>query len=86
MICPEDDWNLLLRQDDPKGWHPLGEDLAFWKPQVERVCASHGLAIEVGMDFLLEPGQGRAPVSGYMGGTTIVQVHMAVEPINMSFA
>ena len=42
----QQEWNLLIRQDDPEGWHALGGDLASWQPKVESVCARHGLAID----------------------------------------
>jgi hygromycin-B 7''-O-kinase len=42
----EDEWNLLVLQDDPPGWHSLGGDLAFWQPKVERACTRHGLTVE----------------------------------------
>src|SRR5687767_9951935 len=42
----QQEWNLLIRQDDPEGWHALGGDLTSWKPKVERVCARHGLTLE----------------------------------------
>ena len=45
-LYTEHDWSVLIRQDDPAGWHALGGDLASWTPTVERICAKHGLAVE----------------------------------------
>ena len=45
-LYTEHEWNVLIRQDDPAGWHALGGDLASWTPKLERICAKHGPAVE----------------------------------------
>jgi hygromycin-B 7''-O-kinase len=41
----EREWNHLVRQGDPEGYHDVSDDLAYWKPKVEAVLARHGLPI-----------------------------------------
>src|SRR5438270_153848 len=74
-------WNHLIRQGDPEAGHALGGDLAAWRPKVERICASHGLALDSEMQWRSSGASVRCTNAVFLSGDLAVKVFARRSPI-----
>jgi aminoglycoside phosphotransferase (APT) family kinase protein len=81
MPYTHEEWNHLIRQGDPEAGYSLGGDLATWRPKVEEICASHGLAVDGEMQWSSSGARVRCTNAVFLTGDIAVKLFARRSPI-----